>query len=137
MIHHLQICPILLIGTWCLTKIYRLYTFRTNCNLFKVDLYMNRMMQFVSSMGLSNISEIVSCSEFVLAQVENTIPLIETDLLEGRRSIPRGREVSNEVFQEVESLEQKLEDLTTTCCTVVDDKTMVGVETVERGLSND
>ncbi|XP_050673585.1 uncharacterized protein LOC126971353 isoform X1 [Leptidea sinapis] len=119
----------------------RLYTFKANSTLFKVELYMNKMMQFVSAMEPRNISEIVAYSEFVIARVEETIPSVEKDLLEGRKTLPRGKkksvwlreEASKEVFQDVDALKQKLEDLKT----LVNDNNMVGVETVEKGLSDD
>ncbi|VVC89677.1 unnamed protein product, partial [Leptidea sinapis] len=44
-----------------------------------------------------------------------------------------GDEASQEVFQDVDALKQKLEDLKT----LVNDNNMVGVETVEKGLSDD
>ncbi|CAK1550843.1 unnamed protein product [Leptosia nina] len=119
----------------------RLFTFKSDVAMCKADeIYMGDMMKFVSEQNPRNVSELVAYAEFVMTYVEEAAANIQGDIAEGRRQVPRNikktrwarEQASREVFADTAAMKEKLAEL----LRIVDTNDMVGVQTLESGLSD-
>ncbi|CAH4037514.1 unnamed protein product [Pieris brassicae] len=96
----------------------RLYTFKTEVNMMKADVYMNEMMKFVSEVNPKNVSEMVAYSEFAMTYVDETSANIEASLRNGTIKLPHNakkavwlrQQAKEKTFHNTTELKQKLND---------------------------
>ncbi|CAF4906245.1 unnamed protein product [Pieris macdunnoughi] len=119
----------------------RLYTFKTEVNMMKADVYMNDMMKFVSEMNPKNVSEMVAYSEFAMTYVDETSANIEASIRNGTTKLPHNakktvwlrQQAKEKTFHNTTELKQKLNDF----MKIVDENDMVGVQVVPKGLPDE